>query len=197
MAVGRRLATISRGTSREEEDNGDPSCNQRLRPGGARGASRCPSARARARVRRDQRSRRQRPARVSAPARLGVRALRRRDQPLRRRADRRRTRADDLPRARSRSGSRGGSSTSTSCSSARDGFGRREDAAKHLSAGAEQGRRLGTDEGSRRDGRARRQLRRGLRPGPPRRRSRMPRARPTASRRWRRCCTRASASGTA
>ena len=59
-----------------------------------------------------------------------------------------------------------------------------------------QGDRLGAGEGSRRHRRARRQLRR--RSTTPRRTgsSRTRPARRTASRRWRRCCTRRSASGT-
>ena len=48
-------------------------------------------------------------------------------------------------------------------------FRTRADAAKHLEAGAEQGDHLRPCEGSGRDRRARRQLRRGLRPGAPRR----------------------------
>ncbi len=70
----------------------------------------------------------------------------------------------------------------------------REDAAKHLSAGREEGDHLGAGQGTRRDRRAGRQLRQRLRPRETTTSSPMPPARPTAWRRWPRCCTRSSAS---
>ncbi len=76
-------------------------------------------------------------------------------------------------------------------------FTKRDDAAKHLDAGAKKviisapGHRAG------RHGRARRQLRRRLRRRTTITSSPTRRARPTASPRWRRCCTRRSASSAA
>ena len=76
-------------------------------------------------------------------------------------------------------------------------FTKREDAAKHLDAGAKKVIISAPATEPDVDGRARRQLRRGLRRRPATTSSPTRRARRTASRRSRRCCTRRSASSTA
>ena len=63
----------------------------------------------------------------------------------------------------------------------------RDDAAKHLAGGRQEGDHLRSRQGTGRDRRARRQLRQRLRPATTTRSSPTPPARPTAWRRWPRC----------
>ena len=73
----------------------------------------------------------------------------------------------------------------------------RDDAAKHLAAGAKKVIISAPAKEPGRDRRARRQLRHRLRPATTTTSSPTPPARPTAWRRWRRCCTRRSGSSRA
>ena len=99
-------------------------------------------------------------------------------------------------RDRSRASCRGRSSASTSSSSRRASFTKRDDAASHLEAGRPEGHHLGAGQGRRRHDRARRQ-RRAPTTRPRTTSSPTPAARPTAWRRWPRCCSTPSASSAA